>query len=410
MASAMQATASLALWLHLRRRAALAHEPAEAVQPPPGEAPLLLVHLSDTAEDPPPLAGLLRTLLARRPGLRLAFSGGPLPAAVGATLRAVHVGLPQDPQSAEQTIQALEPRALLLLGDSLPSALIAAAAARGLPVILAEARLADQADRGRWRRILDRGLMGRVQHVLAPDQTAATTARQLGADPARIEVTGPVTETLPPLPANEAERAALAQILRGRHVWLAACPTLPEAKAALAAHQAALHHNHRSLLVLAGLPPETVPEIQAEVEALGLAAVLRSEDDDPEADDQVLIAEDSYEMGLWYRLAPVCFMGGTLFEGPSLPPRHPFEPAALGSAIIHGPLPGPHAAEWIQLDGASAARLVADAEALTRAVSDLTAPDQAAALAGSAWAVSTGGAAVLRRIADTVIAAMERDA
>ena len=47
---------------------------------------------------------------------------------------------------------------------------------------------------------------------------------------------------------------------------------------------------------------------------------------------------------------------------------------------------------------------------LTRAVSDLTAPDQAAALAGSAWVVSTGGAAVLRRIADTVIAAMERDA
>ena len=34
----------------------------------------------------------------------------------------------------------------------------------------------------------------------------------------------------------------------------------------------------------------------------------------------------------------------------------------------------------------------------------------AAALAGSAWAVSTGGAAVLRRIADTVIAAMERNA
>ena len=66
-------------------------------------------------------------------------------------------------------------------------------------------------------------------------------------------------------PMSGAERAALAQILRGRHVWLAACPTLPEAKAALAAHQAALHHNHRSLLVLAGLPPETVPEIQAEV-------------------------------------------------------------------------------------------------------------------------------------------------
>ena len=88
--------------------------------------------------------------------------------------------------------------------------------------------------------------------------------------------------------------------------------------------------------MLAGLPPETVPEIQAEVEALGLAAVLQSEDDDPEADDQVLIAEDSYEMGLWYRLAPVCFMGGTLFEGPSLPratrssPPHWGPPSSTG--------------------------------------------------------------------------------
>ena len=403
-----QTTASLALWLHLRRRAALGRGAAAPVDPPPGEGPLIVIHLSERADDPPPVAGLIAAMLSRRPGLRFVFTGmAPPEGLLTADLRAIHMALPRDPASVQEAIQALTPRALLLIGDQLPAALITGLAEAGVPIVLAEARLVAYNRAGTWRGVINRGLMSRIGRFLAPDLTAAAAARQLGADPDRIELTGPVTETLPPLSANEAERAALAQILRGRHVWLAASPTLPESKAALAAHQAALHHNHRALLILAGLPEALVPEILAEVEALGLAAVLRSEDDDPEADDHVLIAEDPYEMGLWYRLAPVCFMGGTLLPGPGLAPRHPFEPAALGSAIMHGPLPGPHGAEWVQLDGASAARLVTGPEALSRAVADLSAPDQAALLAANAWSVSTGGAAVLRLIADAVFDAME---
>lgn len=402
------ATASLALWLHLRRRAALAGGPVELPEAPPGEGPLVMVHLAEQAEEPPQPGALVRALLARRPGLRFAFLGAPLaPDTLPAGLRAVTLPRPQDPAAVREVIRALQPRALLVLGDQLPAALISGAAEQNLPVILCEARLVAHARRGSWRGAVNRGLMGKIARILAPDPTAAAAARQLGAPPGRIELTGPITETRPPLAANEAERRALAQILAGRHSWLAACPTLPEAKAALAAHQAALHHNHRALLILAGLPAETIPQVRAKVEALGLAAVLRSDDEDPSPDDHVLIAEDTQEMGLWYRLAPVCFMGGTLLPGPGLAPRHPFEPAALGSAIIHGPLTEAHGPEWAQLDGASAARLVTEAAGLTRAVADLSAPDQAAMLAGNAWSVSTGGAAVLGRIADTVLEAME---
>ncbi|UXU75089.1 MULTISPECIES: 3-deoxy-D-manno-octulosonic acid transferase [unclassified Paracoccus (in: a-proteobacteria)] len=399
----LQAPAKLALWLHLRRRAAVP-VPGHAVAAPPGEGPLILLHLAEQPDDPPPVAALVRALLHRRPNLRLIFTGAPPPAeALPSGLRASIAACPQDPAGARQMIDATRPRALLVLGDQMPPALISAMTDEGLPVILAEARLTRQQRRGPWRGAIDRGLMRRIDRVLAPDLTAAAAARHMGADPAKVELIGPVTETRPPLPVNEAERRALAQILAGRHIWLAAAPTLPEARAVLAAHQATLQHNHRALLILAGLPPQTIPAIQAEVQALGLAAVLRSEDDDPSADDHVLIAEDSYEMGLWYRLAPVCFMGGTLLPGEALPPRHPFEPAALGSAIIHGPLTDAHGAEWGQLDGASAARLVLDSNGLARAAADLSAPDQAALLAGNAWSVCTGGAAVLRRIADTVL-------
>lgn len=408
MAAAGLTTASLALWLHLRRRSAMAEAEPQPVAQPPGEGPLILVHLSERTDDPPPVAALVRALLTRRPGLRFAFTGAP-PAAeiLWPGLRAVALPPMRDPATVDGAMAALQPRALLLLGDQLPAALIMGLFERGLPIILAEARLVAYNRPGSWRGAINRGLMRKITRVLAPDPTAAAAARQLGADPDRIEMTGPVTETLPPLSTNEAERAALAQILRGRHVWMAATPTLPEAEALLAAHQAALQHNHRALLILAGLPQAMVAPIRAEVARLGMVDVLRSEDDDPEVGDHVLIADETDELGLWYRLAPVCFMGGTLLPGPGLAPRHPFEPAALGSAIIHGPLPGPYGAEWVQLDGASAARLVTGPEALNLAVADLSAPDQAALLAENAWSVSTGGAAVLRRIADTVIDAME---
>ncbi|MFT4012120.1 MAG: glycosyltransferase N-terminal domain-containing protein [Paracoccus sp. (in: a-proteobacteria)] len=408
MALAGQTTASLALWLHLRRRSGLGPASPPRIQPPPGDGPLILMHLSERADDPPPVLAIIRALLSRRANLRFAFTGSPPDKGMLTPgLRTVTLPPMRDSATVREAMQVLKPRALLLLGDQLPAALITECADARLPILLCETRLVAYSRAGSWRGAINRGLISRIGRILAPDATAAATARQLGAAPARIEVIGPVTETLPPLPVNEAERAALAQILRGRHVWLAACPSLPEAQALLAAHQAMLHHNHRALLILAGLPEALLPEIRAETEKLGLAAVLRAEDEDPEPDDHILIADDPYEMGLWYRLAPVCFMGGTLLPGPGLAPRHPFEPAALGSAIIHGPQPGPYGAEWVQLDGASAARLVTDPETLARAIADLTAPDQAAILAGNAWSVSTGGAAVLRRIADALIQAME---
>lgn len=413
-------TAALALWLHLRRSAPQADAPDAPVAAPAGRGPLVLVHLASASGEPVPVDALIRAMLAKRAGLRLVFTGRCPPASeLPPDLAATCLTPMSGAQAARAAIATLAPDALLILGDDLPAALITAMAEQHRPVILSEARLGALGPsgtsqgfwrgswRGPWRGAISRGLMHKVTCILAPDPGAAGMARRLGAAADRIELVGPVTETRPPLSANEAERSALARILAGRHVWLAAAPTLPEARLALAAHQAALHHNHRALLILAGLPADIVPDIRAEVAALGLASVLRSEDEDPSPDDHVLIAEETQEMGLWYRLAPVCFMGGTLLPGTGLAPRHPFEPAALGSAIIHGPLTEPHATEWAQLDGADAARLVSDAAALSRAVVDLTAPDQAALLAGNAWSVSTGGAAVLRRIADAVIATLE---
>lgn len=404
MAGLVGSLANLALWLHLLGK----RQPSTGATPPipEGTGPLLVVRLPPDSDDPPALMPVLGALIGQRPDLRLLLLGGVPDAITGLPRNTLRAAAPNGPEAAAQMLAQIAPAAILLIGDDLPADLIVAAAQADIPLILAEARLSSRLKRSLWQDTLSRGLFARIDHILAPDSPAATLARDLGGRPSAIEVTGPVTDTRAPLRGNEAERQVLAQMLSGRHIWLAATPTEPEAAAVLSAHQAALQFNHRALLIIAGLPPASVPRVVARAEELGMAAVLRSDDEDPSSDDQILIAEDDDELGLWYRLAPVCFMGGTLLEGEALPARHPFEPAALGSAIIHGPLPGPFDAEWAQLDGADATRLVTDTQGLIKAVVDLAAADQAAILAQNAWNVSTGGAAVVRRIAATVLGAI----
>jgi len=60
-------------------------------------------------------------------------------------------------------------------------------------------------------------------------------------------------------------------------------------------------------------------------------------------------------MGLWYRLCLTCLIGGTF--GPT-EGHNPWEPAALGSAILHGPRTANFAADFAALHQAGAAQLV----------------------------------------------------
>lgn len=391
----------LALRLNLRRNRKSA---GPLPTPPHGAGALLLIHLPCGPDDPPALAPVIAGLRQSRPDLRLLIIGG----AVDTPSDRLSNRVPTDTVQniSAEMLAELAPSGLLVLGNDLPLALIPACAALQIPVILAEARMDTTERTGLWQDMLTRALLSQIDHLLMPDPVAAKLVKSRGGHGSRIEVIGPVTDTRAPLRGNEAERQVMAQLLRDRHLWLAACPTRPEAFAALHIHQQILQYSHRAMLILAGVPHDTLPQLKELADELGLAAILRSDEDDPSADDQILIAEDDEEMGLWYRLAPVCFMGGTLLEGDGLPPRHPFEPAALGSAIIHGPLPGPYGDEWAQLDGAQAARKVMDLPELAQAIEDLSAADEAATSARNAWAVSTGGAAVVRRITATVLTAI----
>ncbi|WP_022703629.1 3-deoxy-D-manno-octulosonic acid transferase [Pseudorhodobacter ferrugineus] len=287
-------------------------------------------------------------------------------------------------------------------------ALLHEAHERRIPVALVDAR-SPAILRGRegWWPGLQRGLLGSFSAVLAVDQAAARALRRAGANAKNLQVTGRMEYPSAVLPCKEAERAKIAHIVHTRPVWFAAGLPEGEEAAVIAAHRSAMKLAHRLLLIVSPQDPDRVAALAEQMEqAEGWTVACRTKQEEPDADVQVLIAGPDADFGLWYRLAPITYIGGGLTEvGIS---RDPMEAAALGSAIIHGPRGGQFGAALGRLAAGSATSLIADESSLAISLGELLSPDRAARLAQMAWAVESDGAeatdktvAALCKILDT---------
>ena len=258
---------------------------------------------------------------------------------------------------------------------------------------------------GGWMPGLTGALLDLFEHALATDHDAAIRLRKAGFPSEQIEVTGPLDPGAAVLPCNERERRDLAQTLGSRSVWCAAEVPMIELEQVSAAHRQASRRAHRLLMILVPALATEAPEMALRLRDDGFVVACRGEGAEPDEGTQIYLADSTAEMGLWYRLAPFSFMGGTL-EG--LGGRHPFEPAALGSAVLHGPVTAAHAPFYQRLASAGASRAVRSAADLGNAVEVLLAPDKAAAMAHAAWDVTSSGAEVTNRVVDLIRASLDK--
>ncbi len=220
-----------------------------------------------------------------------------------------------------------------------------------------------------------------------------------------VEVTGPLSDTVRALVCNDAEVDQLAKLLGGRPVWLAADIEYDEVGMIQAAHRKAFRSAHRLLLILVPRDSGSAVGIAEALEADGWQVGLRSRGDEPDPDVQIYVADTKDQLGLWFRLAPSTFVGGTFM--PNGVATDPFDPAALGSAVLHGPHLGRTPARFKLLDDQGASVLVRNAEELGEAVIALLAPDKAAMLAQAGWAATTESAPVVERLAELMQLALE---
>ncbi len=326
------------------------------------------------------------------------------PADIATRTGVLHQLPPGDtPSEARAFLDHWKPEVIILAEGELRPALIHEAQERKLPLMIVDGRAPYiLRERNGWFPGLMRSVMAGFSHVMTVDDAAARAFRKAGAP--MVSVAGRMEEESAALPHMEPERAALAHQLATRPVWLAAA--LPEAEEAdvIAAHRAALRHAHRLLLIVVPQDMARAEALTARMEAEDWAVAHRMRDQEPAADTEVYLA-DHAEYGLWYRLAPITFLGGSL-SGDGCA-RNPLEPAALGSAILYGPRAGAYGVTFGRLGAARAARAVGSADDLGEALAELLAPDRAARLAHAAWGVTSEGAeateqaiSIIRRLMD----------
>ena len=117
------------------------------------------------------------------------------------------------------------------------------------------------------------------------------------------------------------------------------------------------------LTVIVPRHPDRGASIAGLVTASGLKPALRSRDEPPAAATDVYVADTMGELGLFYRLSPVVFMGGSLIPHGG---QNPIEAIKLGAAILHGPHVFNFADVYEALDAGGAARQAETQETLVK--------------------------------------------
>lgn len=333
------------------------------------DGPLVWTHGASIGETTSLLA-LVEALAAR--GLTVLVTSGTVSSAEVLSRRlpagAIHQYLPLDaPAFAARFLDHWRPSLALFAESELWPNLMGALRTREIPLVLVNARMSARSE-ARWARApsVIGELLGRVSLCLAQSEADAARFGRLGAS--RVAVSGNLKLDLPPPPADPALVETLASRLAGRPVWLAASTHVGEDEAVIAAHLALKARHPGLLTVVAPRHPVRGQAIAEAAHAAGLDANRRQEGGRPEDTLDIHVADTIGELGLFYRIAPLVFVGGSLVPHGG---QNPIEPARLGCTIVHGPHVQNFAELYAALDRDGGALALTADGALTRAVADL---------------------------------------
>jgi len=314
--------------------------------------------------------------------------------------RAFHQYVPVDlPRAVGRFLDYWRPDLALWLESELWPNLIRAAAKRDIEMVLINGRLSARSF-VRWRRApgFARSLLGAFKRCLAQSEADAERLAALGAR--EVACHGNLKFASAPLPADADAVEVLRARLGARPLWLAAS-THPGEEAIVAEAHRTLRARHPALLtVITPRHPGRGPAIAAELASNGLQVARRAADEAPEADTDIYLADTLGELGLFYRLAPIALVGGSLVPHGG---QNPLEPAQLDCAILHGPAVFNFEAIAAAMKAAGANEMVHDAASLANAVDALLVDGgMRARRVNAAAEVAAGEAGVLDRVMDAL--------
>ena len=251
--------------------------------------------------------------------------------------RVRHSYLPYDlPGFVTRFLERTRPRVAILMETELWPNLVAGCRQRGIPVVIANARLSARSARG-YARVdgLTRPMLQSIHAVAAQSQDDATRLIALGARAPRVSVTGSVKFDLRVSVATvEQGRALRERWGTGRSVLIAASTHEGEDELVLDAFSQVLDRVPDCLLVLVPRHPERFETVAVLARRRGFATARRTAGPADCSAVDVYVGDTMGELMAFYAGADVAFVGGSLVP---VGGHNVLEPASLGLPVVHGP-------------------------------------------------------------------------
>ncbi|WP_354208245.1 MULTISPECIES: 3-deoxy-D-manno-octulosonic acid transferase [unclassified Bradyrhizobium] len=282
----------------------------------------------------------------------------------------IHQYVPYDsPRYVARFLDHWKPSLALFIESDLWPNLILAGAARRVPMVLINGRMSPRSF-PRWRRMQGTisALLSRFDICLAQSKTDAERFSTLGGRD--VVTTGNLKLDVPAPPADPAKLERLMAMTRGRPIIVAASTHPGEEEMLVAAHRSLSGFFPQLLTVIVPRHPDRGSSITGLITASGLKPALRSRDELPTAATDVYVADTMGELGLFYRLSEIVFMGGSLIRHGG---QNPIEAIKLGAAIVHGPHVFNFADVYEALDHSGGARQADTQELLIKQLGQLLA-------------------------------------
>ena len=282
--------------------------------------------------------------------------------------RVAHVYLPLDlPGAVRRFLARFRPRLLVIMETEIWPNLYHQAAARGIPILIVNARISERSV-GAYRRL--RSLTGdalrKVSQIGAQSALDRERLLGIGARDRQIIVTGNMKfdVRMPPSLTEQGETIRLAWG-RQRLVLVAGSTHEGDERALLAAFNRLLSTFPQALLVLVPRHPERFNRAAQLARQAGLSVALRSSGISCPASTQCFVVDAMGELLRFYAAGDVAFVGGSIEP---IGGHNVLEPAALSKPVLIGPHTANFADITRQLLERNAAFRVTDAEQLEAAV------------------------------------------
>jgi 3-deoxy-D-manno-octulosonic-acid transferase len=173
-------------------------------------------------------------------------------------------------------------------------------------------------------------MLGCFETIFAQSDDDAQRFRSLGGRDVRM--LGNLKFDAAPLTCNEEELNELNNNIALRPVWLAASTHKGEEEIIASAHKHLITSNPELLTIIAPRHPERGEEIASLLSTTGKTA-LRSRNEKITSDTKFYIVDTLGELGLFYRLSEIVFMGGSLVKHGG---QNPLEAARLRCCLLTG--------------------------------------------------------------------------